>query len=261
MNNQENTNEAKALVQSQFGKNAQHYVQSELHAKGDDLALLVEWLQPQQSARALDIATGGGHVSKALSPHVGGVVACDLTREMLQAASAHLHAEGCDNVLFVRGDAEDLPFLNGAFDIVTCRIAPHHFPNPEAFVQEAARVLQAGGGFLMIDNVVPSGEMGAWRDKIEKLRDPSHVRCLSVAEWQALLQKAGLTEAQSRLRRKTFRFQSWMERMSCTEEQMRESEALILAGEKAWQDYFNVVIEDGHVISFEIEEWMVLAKK
>ncbi|TCP58984.1 methyltransferase family protein [Tumebacillus sp. BK434] len=261
MNNQHHANEAKALVQSQFGKNAQHYVNSELHAKGDDLALLVEWLQPEKSAKALDIATGGGHVSKALSPHVGAVVACDLTREMLHAASGHLQAAGCDNVLFVRGDAEDLPFLNEAFDIVTCRIAPHHFPHPQSFVQEVARVLRTGGQFLMIDNVVPDGEFGAWRDKIEKLRDPSHVRCLSVEEWKNLFQQAGLTEVHSRLRRKTFLFQPWMERMSCTEEQKLETEALILSGEQEWQEYFNVVIEGGRVVSFEIEEWMVLTKK
>ncbi|ASS75509.1 SAM-dependent methyltransferase [Tumebacillus algifaecis] len=254
--------EAKALVQTQFGKNAAHYVQSEAHAKGDDLGLLIEWLQPQKRMKALDIATGGGHVSKALAPHVGQVVACDLTREMLMAASNHLSEAGCENVCFVRGDAEDLPFVDGAFDVVTCRIAPHHFPNPEAFVNEVARVLKAGGQFVMIDNVVPPvPELGVWRDQIEKLRDPSHVRCLSVEEWQALFAKAGLSEVQSRVRRKTSQFLPWMERMSCTDEQVRQTEAFILAGDETWKQYFNIVVEGGRVKSLEIEEWMVLARK
>jgi ubiquinone/menaquinone biosynthesis C-methylase UbiE len=255
-------NEAKALVQRQFGKNAENYVQSELHAKGDDLGLLIEWIKPEQNFKALDIATGGGHVSKALSPHVGQVVACDLTREMLAAAANHLTASGCENVLFVRGDAEDLPFLDEAFDVVVCRIAPHHFPNPGAFVQEAARVLKTGGQFVMIDNVVPhEQEIGEWRDKIEKLRDPSHVRCLSIEEWRGLFRAAGLTEVQSRVRRKTFRFLPWMERMSCTYEQIRETEAFILSGDDSWKQQFQVVVEDGHVKSLEIDEWMVLVKK
>lgn len=254
--------EAKAAVQSQFGKNAANYVASESHAKGDDLELLIQWLQPKASDRALDIATGGGHVCKALSPHVQQVVATDLTAQMLRAASAHLRAAGCENVLFVRGDAERLPFLEGAFDLVTCRIAPHHFPNPQAFVEEAARVLVPGGQLLMIDNVVPTdAKLSAWRNRIEKLRDPSHVRCLSIEEWQALFQQAGFVEVRSRVRSKSFSFLPWMERMSCTEEQLRETEAFILAGDAAWQDQFRVVVEGGRVKSLEIEEWMVLLKK
>jgi SAM-dependent methyltransferase len=91
--------------------------------------------------------------------------------------------------------AEEFPYADGTFDLVTCRVAPHHFSSPGAFVRETARVLRAGGWFLLIDGSVPDddAEAEAWLHQVEKLRDPSHHRLLSRAAWSALCADSGLT--------------------------------------------------------------------
>lgn len=124
---EDNQEKIKETVKDQFARNAEKYVTSETHAKGDDLALMVEWMQPKGDWTVLDIATGGGHVTKHLSPHVAHIFATDLTREMLATAQRHL-SRTCENVWYMVADAEELPFLDQTFDVVTCRIAAHHFP-------------------------------------------------------------------------------------------------------------------------------------
>lgn len=254
--------QAKETVRDQFSRNAEKYVTSSIHAKGDDLPLLVEWLEPGADWQVLDAATGGGHVSKALSPFVAQIVATDLTKEMLAAARKHLIEEGCDNVGFVVADAEDLPFLDDSFDAVTCRIAAHHFPDPGRFITEAARVLKRGGKLLLIDNVVPEeARLDLFINTLEKLRDESHVRCCSLAQWTGWMKDAGLEVRKQRVRKKTFEFPTWVRRTARTEEQVKQVESHILKADKDLQEYCGLVLKDGAIRSITIDEWMVVAGK
>lgn len=138
----------KARVQDQFGATAAAYVASAGHAAGDDLAQLVAWNEGGPEKAALDVATGGGHTALALAAHYGRVVASDLTAPMLAAAEGFIRGKGIANVDFRLADAEALPFGDAEFDAVSCRIAPHHFPDPARFVAEVARVLKPGGLFF-----------------------------------------------------------------------------------------------------------------
>lgn len=183
----------KEAVQRQYAQHAEAYVQSKTHASGDDLARLVEIVAPTKNDEALDIATGGGHVAAALATRVKQVVASDLTPEMLRAAATFFASRNLTNIEIAEADAETLPFPDGSFDIVTCRIAPHHFPRPDQFVREAARVLRIGGRFALVDTTVPAGEAGSWLNDFEKRRDPSHVRSLPAVEWTKVIESAGLT--------------------------------------------------------------------
>lgn len=251
----------KNKVISQFGKHAEKYVTSEIHAKGTDLNTLIEWLQPQKSEIVLDIATGGGHVAKALSPHIGQVFATDLTRDMLANTARHLK-QVSDNVSYIIADAENLPFLDDTFDIVTCRIAAHHFPNPQDFIKEVARVLKPNGSFLLIDNVSPIEEhLAQFMNTLELLRDESHSRCLSVEEWQELFSKSNLKEVQSQLRKKTYTFPSWVERTANSQEQINRVNQYIFDANEEIQKYFNVSYENAEIQSMQIDEWMVMCKK
>ena len=186
--------EVKAHAQERFGQFAQGYVQSSVHASGDDLERLVELAQPKTGWLMLDIATGGGHTALKFAPLVGRVVALDLTPKMLKAARGFITEKGVSNVAFTGGDAEQLPFVAHTFDLVICRIAPHHFPDCWTFVQEAARVLKPSGKLIVQDNTVPDDERAArYVDAFERLRDPSHHRMYAGYEWQGMFLDAGLT--------------------------------------------------------------------
>lgn len=149
----------KSDVKKQFGRSAASYVTSEGHRKGGDLQTLI----------ALADATGGGHTANALAPRVRKVIALDLTPEMLAAAENFIRGNGHDNVEYVEGDAEKLPFSDESFNIVSCRIAPHHFPNITSFVSEVSRVLKTGGQFLLDDNVAPENkEFDEFYNTVEK---------------------------------------------------------------------------------------------
>ncbi|MBP1930947.1 class I SAM-dependent methyltransferase [Ammoniphilus resinae] len=255
MADQENLKET---VKEQFARNAEKYVTSPTHAKGNDLDLLVEWMEPKENWTVLDIATGGGHVTKKLSPHVSRVIATDLTRGMLEAAKKHVQPT-CQNVWFMVADAENLPFLDDTFDAITCRIAAHHFPQPHLFIQEAARVLNPGGKLILIDNVVPADEVLAkFVNKLEKLRDESHGRCCSIEEFTKWAMEARLSLEKSRLRKKTFDFPTWVRRTTRSEDQVKQVERHILEADQRLQEYCGLVMKDGTISCIHIDEWMAM---
>ena len=203
------------LVRQQFGANAANYATSPVHAKGASLQRLVELLDPQPDWSALDVATAAGHTAFALAPHVREVTASDVTPEMLDVARQGAADRSLSNVVFEAADAESLPFADGSFDAVTCRIAPHHFPHPDRFVAEVSRVLRPGGVFGLVDNVVPDDTIAAdFANEWEKRRDPSHLRCLSVDEWLDLMVGRGFDISHSELMAKRMVFSTWVENMN-----------------------------------------------
>lgn len=205
----------KDLNRSQFGANASNYARSVVHAKGASLARLVEVVEPQPDWQALDIATAAGHTAFAFAPHVAHVIASDLTPEMVALAADRAKELGHQNVSTQLADAENLPFDDDTFNVVTCRIAPHHFPNPHMFIAEVARVLAPGGTFAMVDNVVPEdGEVALFCDDWERRRDPSHVGCLSMAEWSRLMTDVGLEIRIAETAPKRMGFQMWVDNMN-----------------------------------------------
>ena len=144
---------SKDQVRQQFGANAAAYVSSPTHAQGASLARLVELADPRSEWRVLDVATATGHTALAFAPRVAAVVGLDLTPEMLPLAARLAEERGATNVAFTVGDVDDLPF-GGAFDLVTCRIAPHHFADIGRFLIETTRVLRPGGLLAVVDTAM-----------------------------------------------------------------------------------------------------------
>ena len=175
----------KSSIQSQFGQNAQSYVESKVHRLGASLARLLELVPPQPDWRVLDVAAAIGYTAYAFAPYVAHVWVTDITDEMLELARQEAAARGLTNVTVEYAEAKALPYDDAIFDLVTCRIAPHHFGDVLPFVHEAARVLRPGGRLAVVDNVVPEGPGGDYVNAFEKLRDPSHARCLTLSEWLA----------------------------------------------------------------------------
>src|SRR5215211_6295951 len=233
----------KQLVQDQFGATAQSYVTSQSHAHGADLQRMIELARPRGHEQMLDIATGGGHTVLAFAPHVRVVVATDLTAKMLAAAEVFVRGQGMSNLRFEYADAEALPFAGASFDIVTTRIAPHHFPDPQQYVREVARVLRPGGRFVLDDNMAPDdAELAEFMNRFEQWRDPSHVRAHSVGEWRAWIEAAGMTvEHADPLQRKRYDFPSWSERMHMPAAERAALEAWLIAAPARCCEFFAVV--------------------
>jgi ubiquinone/menaquinone biosynthesis C-methylase UbiE len=223
---------AQDRVRAQYGKVGDAYVRSEGHAGGNDLDRMLALAEPKPTDTLLDIATGGGHVARKIGPHVGRVIVSDLTPEMLHHAIPYLEAQGVTAERLV-ADAQDLPLDDASVDIVTCRIAPHHFPDPAAFVAEVARVLRPGGRFLLVDSTVPEGAVGDFFNGYEVVRDPSHVRSLTAAEWIALLERHGFRIEAVEPFRKRHEFEEWTERMQVSEADRARLKAMMRdAGEE-----------------------------
>lgn len=261
---------AASLVQQKFGAAAADYAASVVHAKGPSLARVVELVVPQAEWRALDVATGAGHTALAFAPHVAHVVASDITDEMLKEAKQHASAKGLTNVETAHASADALPFADASFDLVTCRLAAHHFPNVAAFVGEVARVLAPGGRFAFVDNLSPDAKMlpeasdAQLRDAViaynafEKLRDPSHGRCLTLNEWLALLENAGLVIAHSEHIDQEIPFAPWTARMRCDDETATLLETMLR--EDPLKSFLKPHSGDDG-LAFTLQEAIIVAKK
>ena len=177
----------KTLVQEQFGKTAARYLTSTPHAIGDSLERLVELTSPQKTGACSMSPTGGGHVAYTFAPHVERMWATDITQEMLDMVKGEAQKRGLANVRTAYAKAEALPFEDASFDLVTCRIAPHHFNSIPQFLSDVHRVLKPDGTLAVVDNVVPAGCVGDYVNAFERFRDPSHLRAWTVEEWRAAL--------------------------------------------------------------------------
>ncbi|WP_216827653.1 class I SAM-dependent methyltransferase [Alkalihalobacterium elongatum] len=178
----------------QFNETSDGYLTSNVHAKGKDLAWIKEVVRKGERRKALDVATGAGHTAITLSELVYEVVAVDITPNMLKLAESHAKTKGIHNISFAIGDVENLSFPDDSFDIVTCRIAAHHFPELRRAVAEMHRVLTKKGKLIIVDNYIPEDSGTNNRiNEIEKLRDPSHNECISLKKWEELFQSVGFT--------------------------------------------------------------------
>ena len=199
-------------VREQFSQHANYYAQSSAHATGDTLDVILDFAEPKGTERTLDIATGTGFTAFKLAPQVAHVVATDLTPEMVAKAAELARETAIKNVAFSVAAAESLPFADASLDLVTCRIAPHHFQEVRAFLMEVHRVLRTDGLFCMVDSVSPESEkLIAWQNRVEKLRDNSHVYGRPPSEWDAIIANAGFTlEKTAHVRNAQMSFLWWV---------------------------------------------------
>ena len=262
---------SKSLVQERFGSFAATYATSRPHAKGNSLLRLVELVTPPPSWIALDIATGAGHVALALSPRLAHVVASDLTPQMLAVARGLARQRQIFNMSFLETRAEVLPFVDATFDLVTCRIAPHHFDDVGKFVAESTRVLRPGGVFGLVENISPdasmmegdAGALSAAADEynaFEKLRDPSHVRCLTLTEWRDLVARAGLNEHHLELLDKPMVFGPWADQQNVGDGIKREMMSMLCNGSEAFRAFARPQENNGD-LDFILTEAVIIAVK
>ena len=260
----------KDLVQEQFGANAAKYATSKVHAKGASLQRLVELVKPQPDWQVLDVATAAGHTAFAFAPHVAHVIASDITPEMLPVAAQQAAERGIENISFETADAESLPFPDNNFDLVTCRIAAHHFPNAAQFMAEAARVLRPAGIAAVVDNIAPGSrlrgkkarlqnEAGDYYNAFEALRDPSHNTCLSLDAWTAVFQNAGFSIQAQETMYKWLDFDDWASRMQVSPKNTIRLRAMLLQAPEKAAEFLTPQVT-GARISFRLTEAILIGK-
>jgi ubiquinone/menaquinone biosynthesis C-methylase UbiE len=252
---------SKKLSQERFGQFAERYVQSQHHAKGYDLDRLVEIAQPQKTWQALDIATGGGHTALKFAPYVAHVTVTDITPRMLEQAQTFITSQ-VDNVSFKIADAEDLPFEDETFDLVTCRIAPHHFPDVAKFVSEAARVLKAGGLFLLQDQLLPEEKTIAnIIEHFEKVRDPSHHCAFPLSQWIAMFEAAQLSVEHTEEITKRQQLIKWAKVQDNSEETIAELVNIVSAAPKGLRTWMQPEAWETKEASFTHHHVIVAGRK
>jgi SAM-dependent methyltransferase len=175
-----------------WSQRADAFRESPTHREGADLDLLVEWCEPGPDVKVLDVATGGGHVARRLREEGCTVATVDPAPGMKADVLA---------------PADHLPFADGSFDVVTCRIAAHHFPDIRAAVEEMARV---SNQLLVVEDNLFRGDHV---EEAERLRDPTHVRCYSEDEWKDFVTSAGFEVEQVEHFDRRQSVDAWLERV------------------------------------------------
>lgn len=201
----------KEAVQKQFTKTAEAFSTFAIRDTPEVLKEKVEFAKPQPTDAVLDIACGPGAFALALAPRVHFAWGADLTPEMLRRARAHQAEKQILNAAFVRGDAEQLPFPAGTFDLVSCQCSFHHMPKPQLVLQEMVRVAKPEGRLLIIDPLAPESDSKyEIYNRIERLRDPSHSLTLRLTDFLKQFDEAGLDSLRQSLRRRARSFNNWM---------------------------------------------------
>lgn len=148
------------------------YLLAEIDARGDE--------------EALEVAAGTCICGRALAPRVKKITCLDLSDAMLKQGKAAAKRARIRNISFVAGNAERLPYKDGSFDLVITRLSLHHFVDPRVPFGEMRRVLKRGGKLVVWDMEATAEELREVNDRIEAMRDSSHTRILSRAEFEEL---------------------------------------------------------------------------
>ncbi|HEX4039298.1 MAG TPA: methyltransferase domain-containing protein [Acidobacteriaceae bacterium] len=178
-------------IVDQFTRQAAQFARSPGARSQDILQTILRLAQPRPHDSALDVACGPGVLACELAQRLRHATAIDLTPAMLDQARNTQHDRGVANVTWDLGDVTALPYAHAAFDIVTCRFAFHHFPEPLPVLREMKRVCRPDGRIVIADTAPSPAKADAF-NAMERLRDPSHARALPEEDWLRLFAGAGL---------------------------------------------------------------------
>ena len=243
-----------SLVTGQFGPRADAYVDSAVHARGEDLIALEALVARARPARALDMGAGGGHVAYLLARHAAEVMAVDLSADMVAAVARNAEAKGLSNIRAQQASVEKLPCPDAHFDFVVSRYSAHHWLDFEGGLREARRVIQPGAAAVFLDVFTPGvALLDTHLQSLELLRDPSHVRNYTLAQWSAALARAGFAAHNVRTWRLRLEFASWIARMRTPDVLVAAIKALHAAAPREVREHY-AFEADG---SFTIDTMMI----
>ncbi|HKV43918.1 MAG TPA: methyltransferase domain-containing protein [bacterium] len=255
------SDDAKHAVRAQFGRQAPRYAVSAFHSHSEGLGELLRLAAPTSEARALDVATGTGFTALALAPRVDRVVGLDLTLGMVREARRLAADRGVFNLTLCLGDAEALPFRSRAFDIVTCRVAAHHFPDLPGALAEMARVVKTGGRVVLDDTCAPEiAELARLMNEWELRRDRSHVANHPPSRLRAMLEQSGLGVRAATMIHVPQEFGDWVERSGIPMGEAAELRERMRGAPPEARAAFRIRV-DGDQLHFAWDEIVILAIK
>ena len=183
------------LILDQFTRQATPFSTSRTIASEEGLRMLVGACGAGPEDVVLDVACGGGLVVCAFAEVVKRAEGIDITPAMLDRARALAAEKGLANTAWRQGDVTSLPYPDASFSVVTSRFTFHHFQDPLGVLREMRRVCRPGGHIAVMDtDVSPDPAKADAFNRMERLRDPSHVRAMPRAELIGLFKAAGLPE-------------------------------------------------------------------
>ncbi len=246
------------VVQTQFGEQANAYLNSAVHAQGSEFAALQAAVAGRADARLLDLGCGAGHVAFHVAPAVAEVVAYDLSQDMLDVVANAARERGLGNIRTECGAAEHLPFADARFDFVFSRYSAHHWSDLGQALREVRRVLKPGGVAAFVDVAAPGLPLfDTHLQTVEVLRDSSHVRDYSPSEWTRQLGEAGLVVTACSRQRLRLEYSSWVERMRTPDVFRAAIRAMQQAVGDEVREYFEIA-DDG---SFSTDVLLVWAER
>jgi len=247
----------KRTVVEQFGPAAADYATFSYHAAGPDLAPMLAAAELRGGERVLDLGCGPGHVALLFAPHVSEVVALDPTEAMLVEARRLAGERRIDNVRFELGRAEAVPGPEAAFDRVVSRQSAHHWGDIRRAVGEIGRVLAPGGRFVLIDTFAPEEpSLDGFLNRVELLRDSSHVRDYTVSEWRSMLADVGLEMEEAGTWNIPIEFDSWLRRSRTPETEIAELRRCFGDASPAQRETFEITADRG----FRIPVGLIVAR-
>jgi ubiquinone/menaquinone biosynthesis C-methylase UbiE len=243
----------------QFGKTANAYLSSAVHRQGPDLIVVTAMFgNAAAGATVLDLGCGAGHLSFTIAPHVKQVVAYDLSSEMLKVVEDEAARRHLRNITTTQGHVQELPFPDASFDWICTRYSAHHWLEIDRAIAETRRVLTPGGTLIVIDTYAPAIPLlDTHMQAFELLRDGSHVRNYTFAEWSALLGAQGFQIEAQRFWKIALDFKAWVERMQTPPLHVEALRSLMKMAPQEVRRYFEIA-EDG---SFQGDSLFIEAKR
>ncbi|MBI1983428.1 MAG: methyltransferase domain-containing protein [Acidobacteria bacterium] len=251
-------------VRKQFAKTVEAFSKYAVRDTPEVIAEKVEFVKPQPTDLALDVACGPGTFVLALAPRVHFARGIDLTEEMLRQARAFQLERQITNACFDCGEGEQLPYADGSFDLVFCQCSLHHMPKPVVVVKEMVRVTKADGRIIIIDTLGPESDAKfELHNRIESIRDPSHAESLRLTAFLEMFESLGLEIVRQTLKRRQRSFNQWMLRAGLEPKHKRYQEARKLLEESIEGDRtgFSPQPQGGDFVITHNEGMFILTRK
>ncbi|HEY9245791.1 MAG TPA: methyltransferase domain-containing protein [Candidatus Methanoperedens sp.] len=230
----------------QFGKQAEVYSKENILVDREHLSEIARRSGISNNHSVLDIATGAGFLALEFAKRAGTVIGSDITRNMLQYAVQKQKNSGLDNTGFILADVESLPFYVGTFDIVTCRFAFHHFPDPAKALLEMKRVCRPNGRIVLVDGISSEDRYKShFHNTIEKMRDPSHVCIYTLSEMKEMFNSVGAVIADISHRDIPQDFEEWIKRAGTGNYEIQVIERLMRQSLENDSTGLRVIVESG----------------